>query len=125
MSELDTSYVPPGATQRHRKGANGFPIFGFVRERNGAGNSRFRAPPTGSWRKAAITRTARQLEEAQGHDAMHRTRIFHTHPTHACGELFRGFDAMLIASRHRSAFGNGGNPPLLAMADRILTEAAS
>lgn len=125
MSEPDTLHVPQNAVQPDRKRPGGLPIHDLVRHRNGAGNSHFRAPPTGSSRKAAITRIARQPDETKGHDAMHRTRFFHTHPTHACSELFCGFGGMLIASRHRPVLGNGAIPPFVAMADRISTGAAS
>jgi len=118
-------HVPSEAMHRDRNGPAELPVHGFVKERNGAAKSRFRALPTGSWRKAAIARAARQPDQTKGHDAMHRTRIFHTHPTHACSEHFRGFDAMLIASRQRPRLGIDAIPPFLAMADRISTEAAS
>jgi len=61
----------------------------------------------------------------KGHDAMHRASKRDTHPTHACSEQFCGFDAMLIASRHRLAPANGAIPPFLAMADRISAETES
>lgn len=125
MSELDTQHAPSSAVQADRKGPARLPVHEFVRHQNGAGNSRFRAPPTGSRRKAAITRIARQLDETRGHDAMHRTRFFHTHPTHACSEHLRGFDGMLIAPRRRPVLGNGAIPPFVAMADRISIGAAS
>jgi hypothetical protein len=61
----------------------------------------------------------------EGHDAAHRANDKNTHPTHACGEHFCGFAAMLIASRYPRNLGTGAIAPFLAMADRISVGAAS
>lgn len=47
-----------------------------------------------------------------GHDAMHRARILHTHPTHACSEQFRQSSGALLAGSPSGIAGNGANTPI-------------
>ena len=55
-----------------------------------------------------------------GHDAMHRARILHTHPTHACSEQIRQFSGVPMARPAAATIETGAFAPIRERAQGAL-----
>lgn len=59
-----------------------------------------------------MTDRAQSAGRIKGHDAMHRARILHTHPTHACSEQFRQSSCVPMARPAAVTTGSGAFAPI-------------
>lgn len=67
-----------------------------------------------------MTNSTQSTGRIKGHDAMHRARILHTHPTHACSEQFRQISGVPLAGSLIASVGNALFAPILERARSAL-----